>query len=167
MWHVICCILAGFGVCIAATVWRWIAMDTYNWLPKIAEWILKQAARKLPESEREERIEIWKADQLSIPGNLSKLINAIDTFRACLLINKESQHTAVPRQIHNVVNSGIELTPEARLEAGDQVRFKSGPFSGYEGWVVRRRGKTRLTISVQFLEQGVSMSVDESQVEPR
>ena len=69
------------------------------------------------------------------------------------------------RQIHNVVNSGIGLTPEARLEAGNQVRVKSGPFAGYEGLVVRREGKTRLLLSIRFLEQGVSMAIDEGLLE--
>jgi len=36
-------------------------------------------------------------------------------------------------QIHTVVRAGIALTPESRLEKGDRVRVKNGPFGGYEG----------------------------------
>ncbi len=65
------------------------------------------------------------------------------------------------RQIFHVVDAGVALTPEARLEAGNRVRVKTGPFARYEGTVVRREGKTRLLLSIQFLEQGVSMEMDE------
>lgn len=69
-------------------------------------------------------------------------------------------------QIHQVIRAGIPLTPESRLEPGDRVRVKTGPFAGYEGNVIRREGKTRLLLSIQFLEQGVSMEMDEGLLEP-
>jgi transcription antitermination factor NusG len=69
------------------------------------------------------------------------------------------------RQIHNVVKAGVPLTPEARLQPGDRVKVKTGPFAGYEGNVIRREGKTRLLLSLRFLEQGVSMEMDEGLLE--
>jgi transcription antitermination factor NusG len=70
------------------------------------------------------------------------------------------------RQIHNVIDSGVALTPEARLEPGNKVRVKTGPFAKYEGTVIRREGKTRLLLSIQFIEQCVSMEMDEGLLEP-
>ncbi|MCH2179386.1 MAG: KOW motif-containing protein [Mariniblastus sp.] len=70
------------------------------------------------------------------------------------------------KQISSVVSAGIALTPESRLEAGNQVRVRTGPFAGYEGMVVRREGKTRFLLSIRFLEQGVSMAMDEGLLEP-
>jgi len=70
------------------------------------------------------------------------------------------------RQILNVVEAGEPLTPEARLEPGDRVRVRTGPFRNYEGTVLRREGKTRLLLSVRYLEQGVSMEIDEGVLEP-
>ena len=60
----------------------------------------------------------------------------------------------------------VPLTPEARLEPGNRARVRSGPFKGYEGIVIRREGKTRLLVSVEFLEKGVSMEMDEGVLEP-
>ncbi len=65
------------------------------------------------------------------------------------------------RQVHEVIGAGVPLTPEARLQPGDRVRVRTGPFRNYEGTVIRREGKTRLLLSVRYLEQGVSMEVDE------
>lgn len=70
------------------------------------------------------------------------------------------------RQIHAAILAGVPLTPESRLEPGDPVRVRTGPFKGYEGRVLRREGKTRLLLAVRFLEQGVSMEVDEGVLEP-
>ena len=70
------------------------------------------------------------------------------------------------RQISRVITAGVPLTPESKLESGDSVRVRSGPFAGYEGTVIRREGKTRLLLTIQFLEQGVSMELDEALLEP-
>lgn len=70
------------------------------------------------------------------------------------------------RQIRTVILEGVPLTPEARLEPGDRVRVRTGPFRNYEGVVVRREGKTRLLLTVRYLQQGVSMQVDEGILEP-
>jgi transcription antitermination factor NusG len=70
-------------------------------------------------------------------------------------------------QIYEVIGTGVPLTPEARLEPGNRVRVKSGPFANYEGTVIRREGKTRLLLSIHFLEQGVSMEMDEGLLEPQ
>ena len=69
------------------------------------------------------------------------------------------------RQIRGAILSGAQLTPEAKIEAGERVIVKNGPFKGYEGTVMRREGKTRLLLTVDFLEQGVSMEIDECQLQ--
>ncbi len=70
------------------------------------------------------------------------------------------------RQISEAIGSGTPLTPEARLVAGQRVRVRSGLFRGYEGVVIRREGKTRLLLSIRYLEKGVSMEIDEGLLEP-
>jgi transcriptional antiterminator RfaH len=70
------------------------------------------------------------------------------------------------RRIQLAVQTGEPLTPEAKLEAGQRARVRSGPFRGIEGVVIRREGKTRLLMSVRYLEQGVSMQLDEGVLEP-
>jgi transcription antitermination factor NusG len=69
------------------------------------------------------------------------------------------------RAIQTAIAEGIPLTPEARVQPGQRVRVRRGPFEGYEGQVIRREGKTRLLLSIRFLEQGVSMEVDEAVLE--
>ncbi len=69
-------------------------------------------------------------------------------------------------QIRDLIEMGVPLTVESRLQAGEHVRVKSGAFKGYEGVVVRREHETRLLVSVRFMEQGVSVRLDDCQLEP-
>jgi len=84
----------------------------------------------------------------------------------CNVIEDRKALIADLRQIHKVVGEGVALTPEAKLAAGARVRVRTGPFAGYEGNVIRREGKTRLLLSIQYLAKGVSMEMDEGVLEP-
>ena len=101
-------------------------------------------------------------------GSEEQRISALTTncISKCEPIENREQLVRDLRQIHRVISAGIPLTPESKLESGDHVRVRSGPFAGYEGTVVRREGKTRLLLTIQFLEQGVSMELDEALLEP-
>ena len=68
-------------------------------------------------------------------------------------------------QIQTVLNSGVAIMPEEKLEPGDPVYVKNGPFKGFEGEVIRRENQTRLLVFVHFIEQGVSMEIDQSQLQ--
>jgi transcriptional antiterminator RfaH len=70
------------------------------------------------------------------------------------------------RQIRRLIELDAPLTVEARIEPGRQVRVRSGPMSGMEGTVVKRRGKNWLVVAVEFLQQGASVLLEDFQVEP-
>ena len=69
------------------------------------------------------------------------------------------------RRIRDLIALGCPLTPEARLEPGMRVRVRSGVFAGFEGTVLRREGGVRLLVAVRFLQQGVSVELDDCQLE--
>lgn len=70
------------------------------------------------------------------------------------------------RQIHELIQVGVPLTPELRIEAGDYVRVRGGPFCGHQGYVIRRQGRRRLVVAVDFLQQGASFALEDCEVEP-
>lgn len=53
-----------------------------------------------------------------------------------------------------------EIEPHPFLRYGDWVRVKSGPFEGIEGLLVRRKGQTRLVLSVEILQKSAAMEID-------
>lgn len=70
------------------------------------------------------------------------------------------------RQINALISSDLPITPEERLETGIPVRVTTGPLRGQEGVVIERRGKRRLLVSVDLLQQGASVDLDECDVQP-
>jgi transcription antitermination factor NusG len=60
----------------------------------------------------------------------------------------------------------VPLVRESRLEAGERVRVKAGPFRNNEGVVIRRNGKTRLLVAINYLQQGASLEIDDCLLEP-
>lgn len=98
-----------------------------------------------------------------------------DDRRTCLTTNRVSSILPVEdqvrlsadlRRVAVLIESGAPLTVEKRLEAGSAVRIKSGPMQGLDGTVIKRRGETRLLVSVQMLQQGVSVEIDDFVLEP-
>ena len=69
--------------------------------------------------------------------------------------------------IKRLIDADVPLTPEARLAPGHAVRVRSGPFLGMEGTVVERRGRQRLLVMVRFLNQGVSIELEDVELECR
>ena len=70
------------------------------------------------------------------------------------------------RQIHRLILADTPLSPESRIEPGMRVRIKNGPFVGLEGTVLKRHSGDRLLVTVEFLQQGASVALDDFQVEP-
>ena len=59
-----------------------------------------------------------------------------------------------------------EASHEGRLEPGVRVRVKRGALAGLEGVIVAQCGDHRLTLGVEFRQQGVSVQIDNELVEP-
>jgi transcriptional antiterminator RfaH len=83
----------------------------------------------------------------------------------CLEVADGKELTRDLRAIHKLIASGEPLTAEARLEAGQPVRIRSGALAGMEGVVIRRANETRLLVAVNFLQRGASVLVDDCQLE--
>ncbi len=93
----------------------------------------------------------------------------------CLTTNRVSQMIAVTdsqqlvrdlRSVKQLIEADAPLTVERRLVAGQRVRVKAGTLLGTEGTVLTQRGRSKLVVAVQFLQQGVSMEIDDFLLEP-
>lgn len=70
-------------------------------------------------------------------------------------------------RVQQLILSGGQIRPEARLTPGMPIRVKSGPLRGIEGILIQRKRKKRILVTVDFLQQGASMELDEVDVEAR
>jgi transcriptional antiterminator RfaH len=70
------------------------------------------------------------------------------------------------RQIERLIQANVPLTVESRLQPGRHVRVRNGSLAGMEGVVLRRRGETRLLVSINFLQRGASVEIEDFCLEP-
>ena len=70
------------------------------------------------------------------------------------------------RQIRQLIAANVPLTVESRLGPGQRIRVRQGPFAGLEGTVMKRRGQMRLLVSINFLQQGASVEIEDFLLEP-
>jgi transcription elongation factor/antiterminator RfaH len=64
-----------------------------------------------------------------------------------------------------LANSAL-MHPHPYLQAGRRVRIRRGVLDGIEGIFVRRRGQTRVVLSVSLIQRSVAIEVEEADVEP-
>jgi len=69
-------------------------------------------------------------------------------------------------RVYRLITTGARITPEDRLEPGDQVEIIKGPFAGLEGKLIRRGTQLRLFVEVQFLRRAVSAEVESWMIRP-
>ena len=69
------------------------------------------------------------------------------------------------RQIQRLIQLGLPLTVETRLQPGSKVRIKAGPLGGVEGVILKRQGADYLFVAVNFLQQGALIKLEDFEVE--
>ena len=70
------------------------------------------------------------------------------------------------RQVRQALTVGqiVEVLPY--LEAGHRVRVTAGPLKGLEGVVLRAKGKTRIVVNVDMIQQSVVTEVNGDDLAP-
>jgi transcription termination/antitermination protein NusG len=69
--------------------------------------------------------------------------------------------------IQILMKNGIAVTPYPYLKEGMRVRVAHGPLTGVEGLLVKAKpNKNRLVISIDLLQESVSVEMDELDAEP-
>jgi transcriptional antiterminator RfaH len=69
-------------------------------------------------------------------------------------------------RVYRVMQTGLLLAPEDRLQPGTAVEIVSGPLAGLEGVVLRRGKELRFFVEVQLLQRGVSVEIEGWMLQP-
>jgi transcription antitermination factor NusG len=69
------------------------------------------------------------------------------------------------RQVHQMLHSGLPVSPETAVPIGATVRITSGPLSGMVGTVLRRAKRDQFVVMVRFLGRGATVDLLDWQVE--
>ncbi|HEV2489253.1 MAG TPA: UpxY family transcription antiterminator [Candidatus Acidoferrales bacterium] len=62
--------------------------------------------------------------------------------------------------------AGLHAEPHPYLTPGRRVRIKSGPLTGIEGTLIRRKGRYRIVISIELIMRSIAVDIDAAEVLP-
>lgn len=101
-------------------------------------------------------------------GSQDERVTTLTTNRISriLPVSDQDQLRRDLANVHHLIERNAALAVEQRLTPGDKVRIKTGSLRGMEGVVVKRHGKTRLLVAVNYLRQGVSVEIDDCALDP-
>ncbi len=101
---------------------------------------------------------------------LTKRLDILQTKGVVRFIGFGGLPTAVPEKelltIKRFIEEDIEIDPFPYLKEGERVVVKSGRFRGTEGFLVFKKNKYRLVISLDLINQSASIEIDSASVDP-
>ena len=100
-------------------------------------------------------------------GTNDERVQSLTTNRISriLAVSRQDELGRELTQLRTLIALGIPLTAERRLAPGQRVRIQKGRLAGLEGTVTERRGGERLLLAVTYLQQGVSIEINDFMVE--
>jgi transcription antitermination factor NusG len=101
--------------------------------------------------ERNERVPV-----LQVPGVLS------------FVGGTGGQPASLPDAEIDALQTGLHqrhAEPHPLLTAGQRARIRSGPLTGMEGVVVRRKNSLRVVLTMELIQRSVAVEVDEAELE--
>jgi transcription antitermination factor NusG len=102
-------------------------------------------------------------------GDLDRRLAIVTTPGVHGMVATGGKLSGIPEEeiqaVRRVIENRVNVEPHSFLNCGDLVRVKSGALRGLEGFLVRKKGLTRLIVSVSLLERSVAAEVDASTVE--
>lgn len=81
-------------------------------------------------------------------------------------VTEKAVLTADLRALQSLIATEAPVQVEEKLQPGELVRVRSGPFKGCEGVVAERRGRSHLIVNVGFVQRSVLVELDDFSVEP-
>lgn len=68
--------------------------------------------------------------------------------------------------LRSTLRKGVKAEPHPYLTVGRRVKLKSGTFVGLQGILKRRKGQSRLIVSVELIHRAVAIEIEETAVGP-
>lgn len=93
--------------------------------------------------------------------------NAVSTgcISRCLSVTEYEELVGDLRCIRQMIVAGSEVRPEPKPLVGRMAVVKNGAMKGLKGTITKTLSHHRLTVLVNFMQQGASVIVDEADIE--
>lgn len=70
------------------------------------------------------------------------------------------------RHLRTLQESGLPLVSHPFIEPGSAVSITDGPFRGYQGFVLRAKGRLRIVVSISMLRTSLAVELDREALVP-
>jgi transcription antitermination factor NusG len=102
-------------------------------------------------------------------GGMDRQLELLTTPGVVGILQSSGRPAMIPLEqidaIRQIVEGSLQIEPHPFLACGDRVRVTAGPLTGLEGILVRKKGVSKLIVSVELLCQSVAAEIDSSCVE--
>jgi transcription antitermination factor NusG len=102
-------------------------------------------------------------------GGMDRQLQLLTTPGIVGILQSCGRPVIVPRDqidaVRRIVDSSLSVEPHPFLSCGNRVRVKVGPLAGVEGILVRKKGTSRLIVSMDLLGRSTAVEIDISCVE--
>ncbi|WP_321345228.1 UpxY family transcription antiterminator [uncultured Draconibacterium sp.] len=92
--------------------------------------------------------------------NFSQVVNFVSFAGKPSIISEKEIHG-----IRLMLNVGVAITVETQFSSGEHVRIVSGPLTGHEGILIKRRNKSRFGIRLKAINHAVFIDIGQSDLE--
>lgn len=101
--------------------------------------------------------------------SMENRLTILKTRGVAQIVGIHNTPVSIPdQQIENIrilMTSNLKSDPHPFLKIGQRVRVKTGALQGCEGILIRKKNITTLVLSIELLQQAVSVEVDALNVE--
>ena len=101
---------------------------------------------------------------------LQDKVAVLETFGVARIVGVNGTAVPVPEEqitaVRTMVEHRLPYDPHPYLVEGMRVRIKRGMLTGAEGTLIAKRGRHRLVIGMDLIQQAVAVDVDSADVEP-
>jgi transcription antitermination factor NusG len=101
---------------------------------------------------------------------LSNRLRVLQVPGVANLVSFDGKPAPLPQReveaLRTSLDASVRIQPHPYLTVGRRVRIRSGPLSGVEGFLTRKKNLSRLVISLDLISRSVAVEVDALDVEP-
>lgn len=96
-----------------------VVMEAYVWLDPLSKYLLRRAAKRLPQSHRDEFVDQWEGDLAAVPNSIFKLYFVM---RDCVLPIEEIRQTMVREGFADIAERFNDLLVSCNCDLEDLER---------------------------------------------
>lgn len=98
-----------------------------------------------------------------------KRLSVLNVPGVVSIVGDCSEHSTISDDYMKSLQDGLirgKIEPHPYLEAGEEVRIKSGAMAGMKGVLIRKKSGVRVVVNLELIKRSVAVELDVADIEP-